>query len=72
MGAADEELEPLSVKDRGGRRSVTDRRQHASQKHFPERRWLRHRRSGIDRRRPVQQRLKRRLERRRAFQDSTE
>jgi len=70
MAAADEAS--LSVKDRGGRRSIIDRRQRTSKEHFPERRWLRYRRSGIDRRRPFQQRLKRKLERRRAFQNSSE
>jgi hypothetical protein len=69
MCAEEEEL--LSMKDRGGRRSITDRRQRASKKHFPERRWLRYRRSGIDRRRPFQSRLKRKLERRRAFSDDS-
>ncbi len=70
MVAADEDS--LSIKDRGGRRSIIDRRHRTSKEHFPERRWLRYRRSGIDRRRPFLQRLKRKLERRRAFQDATE
>ena len=70
MGPTDEEQ--LSSKDRGGRRSVIDRRQRSSKNHFPERRWLRYRRSGIDRRRPVQARMKRKLERRRLYMDPPE
>ena len=70
MGPADEEQ--LSLKDRGGRRAVSDRRQRPSKNHFPERRWLRYRRSGIDRRRPVQARMKRKLERRRLYMDLPE
>jgi len=70
MGLTDEEQ--LSSKDRGGRRSVIDRRQRSSKNHFPERRWLRYRRSGIDRRRPVQARIKRKMERRRLYMDLSE
>jgi len=70
MGPTDEEQ--LSSKDRGGRRSVIDRRQRSSKNHFPERRWLRYRRSGIDRRRPVQARIKRKMERRRLYMDLSE
>ena len=66
------EEEQLSLKDRGGRRSLTDRRQRHSKNHFPERRWLRYRRSGIDRRRPVQARIKRKLERRRLYMNLSE
>jgi hypothetical protein len=70
MGPKEEEQ--LSLKDRGGRRSLTDRRQRTSKNHFPERRWLRYRRSGIDRRRPAQVRIKRKLERRRLYMDKPE
>ena len=70
MGPTDEEQ--LSLKDRGGRRSVIDRRQRSSKSHFPERRWLRYRRSGVDRRRPVKARIKRKLERRRLYMDLSE
>jgi hypothetical protein len=70
MGPTDEEQ--LSLKDRGGRRSLIDRRQRTSKNHFPERRWLRYRRSGIDRRRLAQARMKRKLERRRLYVDLPE
>ncbi len=70
MGPTDEEQ--LSSKDRGGRRALIDRRQRTSKNHFPERRWQRYRRSGIDRRRPVQARIKRKLERRRLYMDLSE
>ncbi len=58
-----------SIKDRGGRRSLSDRRKRTSGEHFPERRWLRYRRSGVDRRRAHQMRMRRRLERRSAFKE---
>lgn len=61
--------EMSSMKDRGGRRSLSDRRKRTSGEHFPERRWLRYRRSGVDRRRAHQIRMKRRIERRRAFKE---
>ena len=59
----------INAKDRGGRRRVPDRRQFSSSDHFPERRNLRHRRSGSDRR--TMQNLKRRkkIERRRMFKE---
>jgi hypothetical protein len=67
--SADDELS--SMKDRGGRRSLSDRRKRTSKEHFPERRWLRYRRSGVDRRRVHQMRMRRRLERRRVFKGIT-
>ena len=64
-----EKVDMRSIKDRGGRRSVPDRRQFISSEHFPERRFLRHRRSGLDRRslQNFKQRMKR--ERRKAFRE---
>jgi hypothetical protein len=63
--------EVSSMKDRGGRRQLSDRRKRTSGEHFPERRWLRYRRSGVDRRRIHQMRMRRRLERRHAFKEVT-
>jgi len=59
--------EPEALKDRGGRRRLPDRRQSSSSEHFPERRSLRHRRSGSDRRRRQPLNMHNRIERRRMF-----
>jgi hypothetical protein len=58
-----------SIKDRGGRRSLPDRRQFTSSEHFPERRFLRHRRSGSDRRSLQNSKLRKKRERRKAFRE---
>lgn len=55
--------------DRGGRRRLADRRQFSSSQHFPERRNLRHRRSGTDRRRLQHQTVRKKLERREMFKE---
>ena len=55
--------------DRGGRRRLADRRQFSSSQHFPERRNLRHRRSGTDRRRLQHQTVRKKLERRKIFKE---
>jgi len=55
--------------DRGGRRRLADRRQFSSSDHFPERRNLHHRRSGIDRRRIQNQTVRKKLERRQIFKE---
>jgi len=55
--------------DRGGRRRLADRRQFSSSDHFPERRNLRHRRSGTDRRRLQNQKIRKKLERRQIFKE---
>ena len=55
--------------DRGGRRRLADRRQFSSSQHFPERRNLRHRRSGTDRRRLQHQTVRKKLERREIFKE---
>ena len=55
--------------DRGGRRRLPDRRQFSSSDHFPERRNLRHRRSGSDRRNLQNQKIRKKLERRKMFKD---
>ena len=57
------------LKDNGGRRRRADRRKRASSYRFPERRWLRHRRSGNDRRTDDRLRIHKDLERREAFKD---
>ena len=57
----------VNSKDRGGRRRLPDRRQFSSSEHFPERRNLRHRRSGTDRRNLLYQKKRKRIERRRIF-----
>jgi hypothetical protein len=62
------EHDPKAIKDLGGRRKLADRRRRTSTDHFPERRWLRHRRSGTDRRSLPFFAGRKRLERRRAFQ----
>ena len=59
----------INAKDRGGRRRVPDRRQFSSSDHFPERRNLRHRRSGNDRRILLNQKMRKKIERRRMFKD---
>jgi hypothetical protein len=66
MTAAEDAVNP---KDRGGRRCLPDRRQFSSSEHFPERRNLRYRRSGIDRRHLQYQKIRKRIERRRIFKD---
>ena len=55
------------IKDRGGRRTLPDRRQRSSSEHFPERRSRRHRRSGNDRRSLQDQKIRKRKERRQTF-----
>ena len=57
------------VADKGGRRRLSDRRNKASSTHFPERRWLRHRRSGEDRRGDRQVEFEKELERRKAYKE---
>jgi hypothetical protein len=59
----------VNPKDRGGRRLLPDRRHFSSSEHFPERRNLRYRRSGIDRRNLQYQKMRKRIERRRIFND---
>jgi hypothetical protein len=62
------ESEPTKeMVDRGGRRRLADRRQYSSSDHFPERRNLRHRRSGNDRRTLLNLKMRKKLERRRMF-----
>jgi len=55
--------------DRGGRRRLADRRQFTSSDHFPERRNLRHRRSGNDRRFLQNLKIRKKLERRQMFKE---
>ena len=57
------------IKDRGGRRRLPDRRQFSSSDHFPERRNLRHRRSGNDRRTLMNLKKRKKIERRRIFNE---
>lgn len=57
----------IDAKDRGGRRRLPDRRQFTSSDHFPERRNLRHRRSGNDRRNMQNLKMRKKIERRRMF-----
>jgi hypothetical protein len=59
----------INEKDRGGRRRVPDRRQFSSSDHFPERRNLRYRRSGIDRRVLQNLKMRKKIERRRMFRE---
>lgn len=59
----------INAKDRGGRRRVPDRRQFSSSDHFPERRNLRHRRSGNDRRSMLYLKRRKKIERRRMFKE---
>ena len=54
-------------RDKGGRRRIADRRRTASSDHFPERRALRHRRNGRDRRRHAGRPRQTTRERRRAL-----
>jgi hypothetical protein len=56
--------------DMGGRRKKADRRQRTTAGTFPERRWLRHRRGGGDRRSFPFFSPRRNRERRNAFRDS--
>jgi hypothetical protein len=58
-----------SIKDRGGRRLLPDRRKSSSFDYFPERRFLRHRRSGLDRRSLQSLKVRKRMERRKAFKE---
>ena len=55
--------------DRGVRRRLPDRRQFSSSDHFPERRNLRHRRNGTDRRNLQNQKVRKKLERRKRFKE---
>jgi hypothetical protein len=64
-----ENIDVRSLKDRGGRRSLPDRRKSSSSDHFPERRFLRHRRSGSDRRRLQIAKVRKKIERRKAFRE---
>jgi hypothetical protein len=59
----------INAKDRGGRRRLPDRRQFSSSDHFPERRNLRYRRSGNDRRNMQNQKRRKKIERRRMFKE---
>ena len=59
----------VNAKDKGGRRRVPDRRQFSSSDHFPERRNLRHRRSGNDRRNLQNLKMRKKIERRRMFKE---
>ena len=62
-------VDAINQKDRGGRRRLPDRRHYSSSEHFPERRNLRHRRSGADRRNLQYQKVRKRIERRRIFNE---
>jgi hypothetical protein len=68
------EIDPKSdskkTKDQGGRRKRADRRGRTSAGTFPERRWLRHRRDGGDRRSFPFFSPRRNGERRDAFQET--
>jgi hypothetical protein len=48
---------------------LADRRQFSSSEHFPERRNLRHRRSGSDRRTLYNLKMRKKIERRRIFKE---
>ncbi|CAB1076636.1 hypothetical protein JY97_06515 [Alkalispirochaeta odontotermitis] len=61
--------ESNALKDRGGRRRLPDRRQFSSSEHFPERRNLRHRRSGSDRRILQNFKMRKKIERRQIFRE---
>ena len=65
----DESEKNTELKDRGGRRRIADRRKYSPSDYFPERRILRHRRNGSDRRSRQNLRIQRSEERRRAFRD---
>ena len=70
QGAARTEAkDTTNAKDRGGRRRVPDRRQFSSSDHFPERRNLRYRRSGNDRRTMLNLKIRKKIERRRMFKE---
>jgi hypothetical protein len=58
-----------SIKDRGGRRVLPDRRKSSSFDHFPERRFQRYRRSGLDRRSLQNLKMRKKMERRKAFKE---
>jgi hypothetical protein len=58
------------TRDQGGRRKKADRRGRTSAGTFPERRWLRHRRDGGDRRSFPFFSARRNRERRDAFQET--
>ncbi len=60
-------MDKKELADNGGRRRLADRRQRTSSYRFPERRWLRHRRSGTDRRMARLLRIRKGLERRNAY-----
>ncbi len=64
-----ESKEMNDMKDRGGRRRLPDRRQISWSDHFPERRNLRHRRSGSDRRTLQNLKMRKKIERRRVFKE---
>jgi hypothetical protein len=64
-----ESEEKIDTKDRGGRRRLPDRRQFSSSDHFPERRNLRHRRSGSDRRTLHNFKMRKKIERRRIYKE---
>jgi hypothetical protein len=64
-----DEIDIRSIKDRGGRRFLPDRRKSSSPDHFPERRFLRYRRSGLDRRNLQSAKIRRKIERRKAFKE---
>jgi hypothetical protein len=66
---ATETEDTTNAKDRGGRRRVPDRRQFSSSDHFPERRNLRYRRSGIDRRTMLNLKMRKKIERRCMFKE---
>jgi len=55
--------------DRGGRRRLADRRHFSWLDHFPERRNLRHRRNGNDRRFLQNLKMRKKLERRQLFKE---
>jgi hypothetical protein len=65
-----ESIKKETIEDKGGRRRLSDRRSRSSATHFPERRWLRHRRSGDDRRGDRQVEFEEELERRKAYKES--
>jgi hypothetical protein len=62
--------DPKKSPDLGGRRRKADRRRRTSASIFPERRWLRHRRNGGDRRSFPFFNARSRRERREAFRDA--
>jgi hypothetical protein len=62
-------IDVRTIKDRGGRRALPDRRKSSSSDHFPERRFMRYRRSGSDRRSLLNLKIRKKMERRRAFKE---